>query len=1034
MKDLVSLIIPCYNYQNIIKKAVQSALLQTYTNIEIIVVDDGSTDVVTIAALEEIEQSNVTVVRQQNRGLAAARNTGVKNSKGSFLFFLDNDDTIHPYTIEILLRALKANSGVGYVYSEIYYYGNIPDFFVWKPQSFNAYNLIWANHPTLSCLITREAHEKVGGFSENFIHGWEDWEYWLKLSKHGIYGQLIEVPLYYYWRHGKTMAHTAEENKKYSIDALLNNNPEVYNPRYISSTKRKWRPIVTIIIFDSPDLQEVLESVKEQSIFDKQVIVLASEKNRIAQIAKATDVEISTYNYTYEKDLHIQVNRAFVEALGEFVFLLMAGRFLSRISLEQALWQKIFSGKVPFFYFSTDKSFQQDNYPIIPDEINRVSGILIETALLKFSGGIEKHLGSQEAIQDVLLRLLAANIPGSYVPQILTPLPHDIITPDASYIKFPQLYGLSPDVSPLNFPPLAELTQDKLFLGQDLGEKKDEILSDLSFPHYSEFRDQRLNFPSPINPAKTDKVVLYLIPYMVQGGAEKVDLDILDGLKKDGFEIIVVSEKHAEHKWKDRFANYSDEIFELSVITSHYDQKIKFLEYLTISRNISVIFIRSSSIGYHFVKVLNPDLKKEIKIVDLLHAYNRFSEDWIDFSTPYDQYIDERIAITEDLKEYLISKSRISKNKINVFHNAIDTKLYINRAHTGKLRNKLRLTRNIKIIGFIGRMVDDKDPLKWIDVAGELNKKTKDLHFVIAGDGELEQAVLKRIKELGIENITLLGWQNNIQEILPDFDILLMTSKNEGFPIVIMEALCSGVQVVAPDIGGIKEILKVGFNELTKPDAPAYEYAAKVMTLINLPEEEKSMLRNETINLLITKFDISVCQKNYVAKLNELVNSIDHKRKQDDAIKFFLGKEFINEDYRASQLIISSGNLCSYYLLTQSISQNVSESLLAGNLKQRPSNTSTVTTTRDEEIAKWYFNQYEVLPMWYKRGGHLVKVLYARRSFKSLFNDKAKGYDNSIGIQQWYDREYESLPLWYKRFGHVIKVFQGRKSLKSLFK
>jgi glycosyltransferase involved in cell wall biosynthesis len=100
---LVSVIVPCYNGETFLKEALKSAMAQSYPQVEIIVVDDGSTD----SSPEIAQRFPVRYIRQQNRGLSEARNSGVRESKGSYLVFLDADDRLKPRAIETGLRMLE---------------------------------------------------------------------------------------------------------------------------------------------------------------------------------------------------------------------------------------------------------------------------------------------------------------------------------------------------------------------------------------------------------------------------------------------------------------------------------------------------------------------------------------------------------------------------------------------------------------------------------------------------------------------------------------------------------------------------------------------------------------------------------------------------------------------------------------------------------------------------------------------------------------------------------------------------------------
>ena len=106
MNELISVIINVYNGQNYIKKCLDSIINQTYKNIEIIIVNDGSTDK-TLDILKEYKDKRIKIITTKNQGLSLSRNTGIDNSKGNFLYFVDVDDFIENDTIEYLYKLQK---------------------------------------------------------------------------------------------------------------------------------------------------------------------------------------------------------------------------------------------------------------------------------------------------------------------------------------------------------------------------------------------------------------------------------------------------------------------------------------------------------------------------------------------------------------------------------------------------------------------------------------------------------------------------------------------------------------------------------------------------------------------------------------------------------------------------------------------------------------------------------------------------------------------------------------------------------------
>jgi len=117
----VSVIIPTYNCAQFITEAIESALMQTYTDIEIVVVDDGSTDNTKEILKPYIEKNFLTYIYQENQGPGAARNTGIKAATGEYIAFLDADDTLTEDSVEKRINLIEGSSDIGLVFSDYFY-------------------------------------------------------------------------------------------------------------------------------------------------------------------------------------------------------------------------------------------------------------------------------------------------------------------------------------------------------------------------------------------------------------------------------------------------------------------------------------------------------------------------------------------------------------------------------------------------------------------------------------------------------------------------------------------------------------------------------------------------------------------------------------------------------------------------------------------------------------------------------------------------------------------------------------------------
>lgn len=179
---LVSVVIPCYNQGSFLATALESVLVQTYRDLEVIVVDDGSAD-----NTFEVATSfggRVRVVRQSNQGLAMARNRGIVEAHGEIIAFLDADDRWLPHKLERQVEVLAQSGDVGLVHSAYYLFladgtrvGEVDSHGVTSVHQLLSQNPIGV----LTTVIPRHVLESVGLFDPS-VPGCEDWDMWIRVA------------------------------------------------------------------------------------------------------------------------------------------------------------------------------------------------------------------------------------------------------------------------------------------------------------------------------------------------------------------------------------------------------------------------------------------------------------------------------------------------------------------------------------------------------------------------------------------------------------------------------------------------------------------------------------------------------------------------------------------------------------------------------------------------------------------------------------------------------------------------------------
>ena len=205
----VSVIIPAYNAMAYLPETLESVLNQTFTDFEVLIINDGSPDGI-VEWASEIKDSRVKLISQENQGISGARNTGLWSSQGEYLAFLDADDIWEANKLEKQVEYLEKHLDVGLVscwISNVDRNGNFIDIYdYYKSGNELKKDLFRSN--ILSCgstpLVRRICFEKVG-FFERSLKSAEDWDMWLRIAMHfSIF--VIQEPLVRYRRYPNSMS------------------------------------------------------------------------------------------------------------------------------------------------------------------------------------------------------------------------------------------------------------------------------------------------------------------------------------------------------------------------------------------------------------------------------------------------------------------------------------------------------------------------------------------------------------------------------------------------------------------------------------------------------------------------------------------------------------------------------------------------------------------------------------------------------------------------------------------------------------
>ena len=189
-QNKVSVIMPCYNDGKYIMEAIQSVKEQTYSEWELIIVDDGSDDEDTIAILEQIDDTRIHVYHTEHLRPAGARNYGIAHANGVYILPVDSDDKIEPSYIEKAVAIIENNPKIGVVYCKADLFGERTG--IWDLPDYSFSTMLLDNIVFVTALFYKKDWEKVGGFSTTMVSGMEDYDFWLSIL--GLGKEIYQIP------------------------------------------------------------------------------------------------------------------------------------------------------------------------------------------------------------------------------------------------------------------------------------------------------------------------------------------------------------------------------------------------------------------------------------------------------------------------------------------------------------------------------------------------------------------------------------------------------------------------------------------------------------------------------------------------------------------------------------------------------------------------------------------------------------------------------------------------------------------------
>ncbi|MFJ7937159.1 glycosyltransferase [Peribacillus sp. NPDC096622] len=366
--------------------------------------------------------------------------------------------------------------------------------------------------------------------------------------------------------------------------------------------------------------------------------------------------------------------------------------------------------------------------------------------------------------------------------------------------------------------------------------------------------------------------IMHIINSFSLAGAEKLVFDIALKIDKQKYEVYVCAigsstNKELEKKIKSELEDNSIRIFSI-------DKKPK-------NNRISTIFkltkiIRENQMDIIHTHCPSPDFYGRIaaritrvkRVYTTIHntaGYSRIFEKAIGkFTKGY-------IAISEQVKRYMVEDLNISEEKISLVPNGIDVQKYsASSIEIDSYKKSLGLQSKDIVITNIGRVTEQKGQIYLIRSIKKVKEKYSNIKVLIIGNKDLDKSLYNKlqtyvIKEGLEKNVIFLGDRSDIPELLKITDIFVFPSLYEGFSLVTLEVIASSTPIIATDVGSIREIVTHNKNGLIIPPRDSEAISENILTLLDNPLLSKSMATTGNIDLM-ARFSIDQTTK----KLEEI--------------------------------------------------------------------------------------------------------------------------------------------------------------------
>ena len=361
--------------------------------------------------------------------------------------------------------------------------------------------------------------------------------------------------------------------------------------------------------------------------------------------------------------------------------------------------------------------------------------------------------------------------------------------------------------------------------------------------------------------------ILYLITGLKTGGAEMILKNLVKKLDKK-FDPVVVSITPIGEIGKDMLNNG------IKVLSLEVKRKWNFLlifRLVKIIKQEKPVILHAHLFHANLLGRIINLFYKEIINISTIHS--------IDFGGDFREWLikitnklcDTTVVVSHNVSDMMLKKNIVPKNKIKTIYNGVDLNFFY-------LQNNSKKHRNYPILLSVGRLAPVKGYIFLIQAIKILKTKYPEMLLIVLGKGEEMKKLEQQIKNLNLEkNILLLGSKNNVIDYLKICDIFVLSSLWEGMPVAILEAMASGLLIVATKVGGVPELIEDKKSGFLAESENAENLADKIDYVINLSKEKKQEIIKNARQIVENKFSLEKMVAEYEKLYEKLLASRNFK-------------------------------------------------------------------------------------------------------------------------------------------------------------